>query len=184
VTVEEKKAISRRAIEEIYGKRDVEAAQDIYTSDYVLHGPVTDPALRSLEGVQRYVKASREVFQEVDISVEDQIVEGDKVVTRWKARVIPQTGAAGVHLTDYPVTGTGILIDRISDGNIQESWSEERLSGIQGSAEMVIGTELRRRARVGELLNCLRLPALIPSEDRHHVHQGHGWALAVEVGLV
>jgi hypothetical protein len=70
--------------------------------------------------------------------VEDQIVEGDKVVTRWKARITPQSGAAGVHLTDYPVTGTGIIIDRISDGKIQESWSEERLLGIQGTAEMVV----------------------------------------------
>jgi predicted ester cyclase len=117
----------------------VEAVNDIYASDYVLHGPFTDPELRGLEGVQRYVNASRGTFQEVDISVEDQIVEGDKVVTRWKARITPQNGAAGVHLTDYPVTGTGILIDRISDGKIQESWSEERLSGIQGSAELIIG---------------------------------------------
>jgi len=115
----------------------VEAVNDIYASDYVLHGPLTDPGLRGLEGVERYVMASREAFQEVDISIEDQIVEGDKVVTRWKARIAPQSGVAGVHLTDYPVTGTGILIDRISDGKIQESWSEERLSGIQGTAELV-----------------------------------------------
>jgi predicted ester cyclase len=139
VTVEEKKAISRRAIEEIYGKRNAEAVQDVYAPDYVLHGPFTDPELRALEGVQQYVEASREAFDEVDISVEDQIVEGDKVVTRWKACVIPRSGGTGFHLTDYPVTGTGILIDRISDGKIQESWSEERLSGIQGTAEMVIG---------------------------------------------
>ena len=138
MTVEEMKAISRRAIEEIYSKRNAEAINDIYASDYGLHGPFTDPALRTLEGVQQYVKASREAFQEVDISVEDQIVEGDKVVTCWKARVVPQSGVAGVHPTDYPVTGTGIIIDRISDGKIQESWSEERLSGIQGTAEMVI----------------------------------------------
>jgi predicted ester cyclase len=117
----------------------VEAVNDIYASDYVLHGPFTDPELRGLEGVQRYINASSETFHEVYISVEDHIVEGDKVVTCWKARITPQNGAAGVHLTDYPVTGTGILIDRISDGKIQETWSEERLSGIQGSAELIIG---------------------------------------------
>ncbi len=88
-----------------------------------MHGPFTDPELRGLEGVQQFVNSSSEAFHEVDISVEDQIVEGDKVVTRWKARNIPQSGAAGVHLTDYPVTGTGILIDRISDGKIQETWA-------------------------------------------------------------
>jgi predicted ester cyclase len=136
--LEENKALVRRAIEEIYSKRNAEAINDIYAPDYELRGPFTDPALRGFEGVQRYVKASRETFQEVDISVEDQIVEGDKVVTRWKARIIPQSGVAGVHLTDHPVTGTGILIDRISDGKIRESWSEERLSGIQGTAEIVI----------------------------------------------
>ena len=99
----------------------MEAVHDIYASDYVWHGPFTDPELRGLEGVQQFVNAPREAFHEVDITVEDQIVEGDKVVTRWKARIIPQSGAAGVHLTDYPMTGTGILIDRISDGKIQET---------------------------------------------------------------
>jgi predicted ester cyclase len=87
----------------------------------------------------KFVNASREAFHEVDITVEDQIVEGDKVVTRWKARIVPQSGVAGVHLTDYPVTGTGILIDRISGSKIQETWAEERLHGIQGTAEMVTG---------------------------------------------
>jgi predicted ester cyclase len=138
VTVEEKKAIARRAIEEIYSKRNVEAVHDIYASDYLLHGPFTDPELRGLECVERYVNASRETFQQVDISIEDQIIEGDKVVTCWKARITPQCDIAGVHLTDYPVTGTGIIIDRISDGKIQESWSEERLHSIQGTAELII----------------------------------------------
>jgi predicted ester cyclase len=138
VPLEEKGAISRRAVEEIYSKRNIEAIDDIYAPDYALHGPFTDAQLRGIEGVQRCVNASREVFQEVDISVEDQIVEGDKVVTRWKARIIPRSEAAGVHLTDYPITGTGILIDRFSDGKIQESWSEERLSGMQGTVEMIV----------------------------------------------
>jgi predicted ester cyclase len=117
----------------------VEAVHDIYASDYVLHGPFTDPELRGREGVQQFVNASREAFHEVDITVEDQIVEGDKVVTRWKARIIPQNGVPGIHLTAYPVTGTGIIIDRISDGKIQETWAEEHLRGIQGTAELVPG---------------------------------------------
>jgi hypothetical protein len=115
----------------------VETVHDIYASDYVLHGPFTDPELRGREGVQQFVNASREALHEVDITVEDQIVEGDKVVTRWKARIVPQSGVARVHLTDCP--GTGILIDRISGSKIQETWAEERLHGIQGTAEMVTG---------------------------------------------
>jgi predicted ester cyclase len=139
VPLEEKKAIARRAVEEIYSKRNMEAIDDIYAFDYEWHGSFTDPELRGLEGVQQFVNASREAFQEIDMTVEDQIGEGDKVVTRWKARIIPQRDVAGVHLTYYPVTGTGILIDRIADGKIQETWAEERLLGIQGTAEIVIG---------------------------------------------
>jgi hypothetical protein len=66
VPLEDKKTIARRAIEEIYSKRNVEAVNDVYASDYVLHGPFTDPEQRGLEGVQHYVNASREAFQEVD----------------------------------------------------------------------------------------------------------------------
>jgi hypothetical protein len=80
---------------------------DIYASDYVLHGPFTDPELRGREGVQQFVNASREAFHEVDITVEDQIVEGDKVVTRWKARIVPQSGVAGFTLPITRLRGRG-----------------------------------------------------------------------------
>jgi predicted ester cyclase len=132
VSIEEKKANARRAIEEIYSKRNLEAVDDIYASDYVLHATATDPELHGLEDVKQFVNVSRDTFHDVNITVEDQVGEGDKIVTRWKARVNPKRGVAGIYLTDDQVTGTGIFIDRISGGKIRETWAEESLGGIEG----------------------------------------------------
>ena len=112
---------------------------DIYASDYVLHGPSPTRSYAAAKASNNSSTHPARLSTRSISPVEDQIVEGDKVVTRWKARIVPQSGVAGVHLTDYPVTGTGILIDRISGSKIQETWAEERLHGIQGTAEMVTG---------------------------------------------
>jgi hypothetical protein len=90
VSAEEKRALVRRAIEEIYTKRNPEAIDDIYAPDYVFHGSAAHPELRGLEGVKRFVEASREAFHEVDMSVEDQLVERDKVVNPLEGARHPQ----------------------------------------------------------------------------------------------
>ena len=61
-------------------------------------------------------------FPDLHFTIEDQIAEGDRVVTRFTARGthqgafigIPPTGKQGV------VTGTGI--DRFANGKIVEAW--------------------------------------------------------------
>lgn len=53
------------------------------------------------------------------------MVEGDKVVTCWAARDAHQGEVEDAPPDDDRLNATGITIDRIPDGKIQESWSEE-----------------------------------------------------------
>jgi predicted ester cyclase len=55
----------------------------------------------------------RSVFPDLEIEVVDQVVEGDRVVSRWKARGTNRGRRASLD---------GITISHIEDGKIVEDW--------------------------------------------------------------
>lgn len=63
-------------------------------------------------------------FPDTKMTVEQQIAEGDKVVTRWKAQGTHKGELMGIPPTGKQVTVTGISIERIVGGMIVESWEE------------------------------------------------------------
>jgi steroid delta-isomerase-like uncharacterized protein len=62
-------------------------------------------------------------FPDLKLMVEDQIAEGDKVVTRWSATGTHQGELLGIPPTGKQTTATGITIDRIQGGKIVETWT-------------------------------------------------------------
>ena len=58
--------------------------------------------MRGPEGFKEYVRAYRSAFSDLHIQIEDQIAEGDKVVTRWTG-----TGTHDGDLAGIAPTGTG-----------------------------------------------------------------------------
>jgi predicted ester cyclase len=113
----------RRAIEEIYNKNNTAEVDEIYADGYVFHC-TTGPKIHSPEGVKELIQRRRAVLPNAIITIEDQVAEADKVVTRWMMRDAQQQHSA-VPANGDQVTAAGILIDRIADGKIQESWGEE-----------------------------------------------------------
>ena len=65
----------------------------------------------------------RTAFPDLRISVEDQVAEGDKVVTRWRARGTHKGPFQGISPTGKRGEISGTIIDRIADGKIIECWS-------------------------------------------------------------
>jgi steroid delta-isomerase-like uncharacterized protein len=68
--------------------------------------------------------ALRQAFPDLQIKIEDQIAERDKVVTRWTARGTHQGEFAGIPPTGKQVVMTGIDIDRIANGKLVECWTK------------------------------------------------------------
>jgi predicted ester cyclase len=64
----------------------------------------------------------RTAFPDLQIPIEDVIAEGDRVVTRWTTRGTHQGELMGAAPTGNQLTVTGILIDRVSGGKIEEEW--------------------------------------------------------------
>jgi predicted ester cyclase len=63
-------------------------------------------------------------FPDLRITIEDQIVAGEKVATRWTAKGT-NSGAFG----PMPATGrriqiSGLILDRVVDGKVVERWEQ------------------------------------------------------------
>jgi predicted ester cyclase len=57
------------------------------------------------------------------MTVEDLMAEGDKVVTRWRARGTHQGELMGIPPSGNPVEVTGITVDCIEGGKVVETWA-------------------------------------------------------------
>ena len=119
---EENKAVARRAFEEHFNTGNFDLAQEIFAADYVNHDPSLPRSGSGPEAANQAVRLYREAFPDAQITVEDQVAEGDKVATRWSARGTHQGELLGVGPTGNQVQITGISISRIEDGKIAEDW--------------------------------------------------------------
>jgi predicted SnoaL-like aldol condensation-catalyzing enzyme len=96
MSVEENKALARRVLEEMFNKGNLEVADELLAPDYVDHDPAMPEDVRGPEGFKEYVRAYRSAFSDIHIRIEEQIAEGDKVVTRWTGTGTHDGDLAGI----------------------------------------------------------------------------------------
>lgn len=121
--IETNKTVSRRVVEEIFNAGHYELAAELVTDDYVGHDPASPDLIMGAEGLSRQAEGYRAAFPDMRLTIEDEIGEGDKVVTRWSARGTHAGDIFGIAPTGKQTTVSGMTIDRIVDGRIAESWT-------------------------------------------------------------
>jgi steroid delta-isomerase-like uncharacterized protein len=122
VSAEENKAVSRRVAEEVFNGGNVDLADELYAPDYVLHDPSLPEDLHGPEGIKRYAAMTLGAFPDIRVTVEDQVAEGDKVVSRWTATGTHTGDLMGIPPTGRRVEISGVTINRFSGGKIAEDW--------------------------------------------------------------
>jgi steroid delta-isomerase-like uncharacterized protein len=131
LSAEENKRISRRVAEEAFSRGDLDIIDEFVAENFVNHDPTLPPDLPpGREGFKELVNFYRSAFPDAQLTVENQIAEGDKVATRWTGRGTHQGDFAGLPATGKQATITGITIDRIEGGRIVESWNEANQLGL------------------------------------------------------
>jgi steroid delta-isomerase-like uncharacterized protein len=118
---EQNKARIRRVIEEAYSRGNLAVVDEVAASDLVIHAPSQD--IRGREGAKQYVTMLRNAFPDLHFTIEDQIAEGDMVVTRWTARGTHKGNFQGLPATGRPIRLMGTDIDRMTDGKVVECWA-------------------------------------------------------------
>jgi steroid delta-isomerase-like uncharacterized protein len=115
---EENKALARRSWQ-LLDNPDI--LEEVYAADLVWHEP--DQDLRGYEEARQFVSMYKTAFPDLNVTVEDTMAEGDKVITRYIVRgthegEIEEFGPP----TGRPLELEGITIHRIEDGKIVEEW--------------------------------------------------------------
>ena len=121
MSTEDNKAVIRRGIEEIWNQKNVAILDEIAAPDYISHSPAI--TTRGLEQYKQLLMMYFTAFPDLNLTIEDQIAEGDKVVTRVTARGTHQGSFMGIPPTGKQAVVTGIAIDRFANSKSVEAWS-------------------------------------------------------------
>lgn len=119
---EENKALIRRFYEEI-DEGNIDAMDELVAEDYMNHDP---PPFPGLAGGREGLKQAFEMFWRATPGhhvIEDQIAEGDLVVTRLRGVGKHEDELAGIPASGNDLDVKAVAIHRIADGRIVEHWS-------------------------------------------------------------
>ncbi len=126
MSTEDNKASMRRSIEEGVNQGNIAVFDELCAPNWVYHDPA-NPGVRTLEDYKRFVTETRSAFPDFQMTIEDLIAEGDKVVVRGTIRGT-NTGdiETPMHIpaTGKPITITGISIVRFAGGKAVEVWNQ------------------------------------------------------------
>lgn len=122
------KTIARRVIEEAWNQGNLDTIDELYAAETVYHDPDHADATGAA-AVKDLITEYRTAFPDLQLTIEQQIVEGDTVATRWRATGSQQGAYRGIAPTGKPVTLSGITllhigaVGRVEERQILESWT-------------------------------------------------------------
>jgi serine phosphatase RsbU (regulator of sigma subunit)/predicted ester cyclase len=164
------KALVRHFLEE-QAKGNIDVIDELLSPDFVDRSllPGQGP---TREDFKRSVAEILDAFSIMSFTIEDQVAEGDTVVTKYTERSVIRGEFAGLPPTGTEEMFEGIYIHRISDGKIIEEWSQANT--LHTTLER-LEQETRARERVEQDLRVARniQQASLPKE----VPELEGWQI-------
>lgn len=112
--------IVRSFVSEVLSQGRIESAGDYFWEDMVEQVPLPGQG-PGLSGLQDVLRGMRAAFPDMHWSLEEQISEGDKVVTRFEWTGTHQAEFFGVPATGRSVNVWGVVIDRLEGGKIKDT---------------------------------------------------------------
>jgi steroid delta-isomerase-like uncharacterized protein len=111
--------------DEVWNQGLVGTVDQLMASDAIIHGLVDDKGneIRGTAAFKEFHRTFRESFPDIQVTVEEVLVCGDKFTARCVASGTHQGGSLGLAPTGKKVSFAGICIARIKDGKIVEAWN-------------------------------------------------------------
>jgi len=130
MSVKEIKALARRWFEEANkGKEAFMAAIDeLYATDIVGHGSGGEET-RGLKELKLHLMELFSAFPDFQFTIDDMVVEGDKVAIRYTWTGTHKGEIKGIPPTNKKVTMWSIQIDRVAGGKFVEIWARHDTLG-------------------------------------------------------
>jgi serine phosphatase RsbU (regulator of sigma subunit) len=173
VSVEEdNKALVRRFTEEVINQGNLDVADELLAPEFVDHD-VIPGKLGGIEDVKRWIAERRASFSDLHFSIEEQIAEGDKVVTRIiSSGTHDRNEYRGIAARGARITMETVNIYRVVEGKIVEVRHTANTAGLW---QQRLQQERIERERIEqELVVARRIQqASLPKE----VPQLEGWQI-------
>jgi len=130
---------------EIWNKGRLNAIEDLFAEDGVMHGlgeaggDVAGPA-----AFRPFVERLRGAFPDIEVKVEQVIDDGEMIASRWVATMTHQGDHLGVPASGKRVSVTGMSMARLRDGKMVEGWNNwdmlslmQQVDAIQPAAQLL-----------------------------------------------
>lgn len=113
-------AIVRQFVDEVLNRGDIDGGGRFVWEDVVEHVPFPGQG-PGLSGLQDVLRGMRAAFPDVYWSIEEQLADGDRVLTRFVWEGTHRGPFLGVPATGRKVSVWGMVIDRLVHGRIKET---------------------------------------------------------------
>lgn len=120
MSTESNKTVVQR-FREAFEAGDIDGAMAVFAPDAVVH-MASAPEPLTMEGFKQLGQVLLSAFTGGASTIEDMIADGDKVVSRLTFRGTHTGDLMGIPPTGKSVMISEIIIDRVADGQIVESW--------------------------------------------------------------
>ena len=124
------KALVRRHIETGFNRGDWTVCETTLADDYTARYGAEGQGQRRAGPLRTVCKMLRKSFPDVAITIEDLVVEGDKIVNRYIERgTLTGVTFLGIEPSGQRYEKPGTTIYRVADGRLAESWGVEDTLG-------------------------------------------------------
>jgi steroid delta-isomerase-like uncharacterized protein len=118
---QENKASARRFLEEVMNRGNVAVIDELSSPSFVDHtAPPGVPA--GNDGFKAFVTMFRTAFPDLHYTIDDEVVEGDRVVQRATGRGTMKGDFQGMPASGKTATWSEIHITRFENGKAVEHW--------------------------------------------------------------
>lgn len=117
---EEIKALAEKYLKVMNGG-DLSLFDEILSPQYVLHLADGTETI-GIDAMKEEITSLRTMFPDVNMTFDELIIEGDKVVTRWTVTGTNTGPMGGLPPTGKEIKFSGVNIGNIVDGKVREEW--------------------------------------------------------------
>jgi steroid delta-isomerase-like uncharacterized protein len=121
------KAVYRCFMDEVVNTQQLDRIPDYIAADMIKHTPGLSAGAA---GLRQDFESFFRAFPDMQFTVEDVVVEGNKVAARYYWTGTHQGDFVGVAATGKQVTVTGLDLWQLRDGKCIEHWNQEDALGL------------------------------------------------------
>lgn len=112
--------VVRRFVDEVINNGNYSALHELVIPGYVYRSP--DQELRGPEALEALFSSYRSGLPDLNATIDDMVVSGDKVVIAITLTGTHTGGLMGIPATGKPLKVHGMVLSRLEDGKIVEEW--------------------------------------------------------------